>query len=249
MHLGLRKLLMTSLLAAFGIQTALVYGDDTADRIGPLSAEAVAGRRIWHRHNCQVCHQIYGFGGFLGPDLTNAAQRLTRQRLDEVLTRGTGEMPAFHLGPEEITQVQTFLQELDRTGVGVARRGAPLEPAKVHAAVEAALQELPAEHPARRGWQTFRTTCTTCHVPLQATALGLNTSADLTTVFTRLDEAGVRQAITEGRGSRGMPAWSLGERLDDVVALLRWLGEQRPALARAVGGVDRPQSLPWWTYQ
>ncbi|MFQ5767659.1 MAG: c-type cytochrome [Acidobacteriota bacterium] len=32
------------------------------------------GLELWRSHNCQACHQIYGFGGFLGPDLTNLDQ-------------------------------------------------------------------------------------------------------------------------------------------------------------------------------
>ena len=49
---------------------------DTPVRTPPLDDLARAGRALWHDHNCQTCHQIYGFGGFLGPDVTNGAQRL-----------------------------------------------------------------------------------------------------------------------------------------------------------------------------
>jgi nitric oxide reductase subunit C len=248
-HLATRKLLMASLVTAFCGQTALVYLDDTAHARGALSTEARIGRRIWHQRNCQVCHQIYGFGGFLGPDLTNAAPRLTRERLDEVLTRGTGEMPAFHLQPDEITAVQTFLQELDRTGVGVARHDSPADPREVLAAVTAHMAGLPGDDPVRRGFQLFRQTCSGCHVPLQATALGPNTAPDLSTVMERLDEDAVRKTIAEGRIDRGMPAWRLGPGIEDIVAMLRWLGAERTSLAHRIGGVVRSKGLPWWEFR
>ncbi|MCH7870146.1 MAG: c-type cytochrome, partial [Planctomycetes bacterium] len=36
---------------------------------------AKSGLAIWRENNCQACHQIYGYGGFLGPDLTNLMDR------------------------------------------------------------------------------------------------------------------------------------------------------------------------------
>ncbi|MCC6784488.1 MAG: cytochrome c [Planctomycetes bacterium] len=250
MHLGTRKLLLGSLLAAFCVQTSLVYLDPTADERPALSELALTGRRIWHRHNCQVCHQIYGFGGFLGPDLTNAAPRLTRARLDEILTQGNAQMPAFHLTPAEIDAVQQFLVELDRTGVGVARRARPLDPAAVHASVAAqvARPETPAE--VRAGHATFTTLCTVCHVPFQATPLGLQTAPDLTTVVDRLSDQAIHDTIQAGRPERGMPAWALPEgKVAELVAFLRWLKHERATLAATLTGVDDTQPLPWWEFK
>ena len=100
---------MDGLVAAFAAQTTLVYLDDAASTFETLTEEAVRGRRLWHKHNCQSCHQIHGFGGFLGPDLTNAAQRLTDERLEEVLTVGVAQMPAFHLNEDERLDLAIFL--------------------------------------------------------------------------------------------------------------------------------------------
>lgn len=242
---------MASLVASFVGQSALVYLDDTADAREPLSAEAVRGRRLWHEHNCQICHQIYGFGGFLGPDLTNAAQRLTRARLDEVLTLGNAQMPAFHLAADQIDAIETYLRELDRTGIGVARRSPPLDAR----AVLAALDEHAAAHPppatAAKGLATFRTLCMGCHVPLQSTPLGFNTAPDLSTVLDRLDEAGIRKTIAEGRLPKGMPPWpSLTEpAVAEIVALFRWLHDERAAIRARVPGSEGLQSLPWWEFR
>jgi nitric oxide reductase subunit C len=241
---------MAALVAAFCGQSALVYLDETAAPAMRLSARGVQGRALWHRHNCQVCHQIYGFGGFLGPDLTNAAQRLTRARLDEVLTQGNAQMPAFHFDAEQIDAIETFLQELDRTGVGVARRSPSLDARALLAALDAHALERQPPQPAARGLATFRTLCIGCHVPLQPTALGFNTAPDLSTVTERLDGAAIRAAIVEGRAAKGMPPWpALGETaVGELIAFLRWLQQEREALrARAGGGLA--QGLPWWEYR
>lgn len=250
-HLGLRKLLLAALVASFGGQTALVYLDDTARGSAHVLSElAVQGRVLWHRNNCQVCHQIYGFGGFLGPDLTNAGPRLTRARLDEVLTVGNAQMPAFHFDSASIDAIEAYLLELDQTGVGVARRSPPLDARAVWAALEAhsAAQEPPA--PAKRGLAAFQATCTTCHVPLQGTPLGLHTAPDLSTVVDRLDDAAIRTTIKAGRVARGMPAWPLSDAvIDDVVAYFHWLRRERDAIAARLPNASGPRSLPWWEYR
>ena len=33
------------------------------------------GRLVWQKYNCHTCHQLYGLGGYLGPDLTNVYSR------------------------------------------------------------------------------------------------------------------------------------------------------------------------------
>lgn len=129
MDVRYRKLLTVSLLAAFATQGFLVYTDETAAKARPLSPAALEGRAIWQGKNCAACHQLYGFGGFLGGDLTNAARHLTRERLDRILTTGSLQMPAFHLSPAEIDAVQAFLSDVDRTGVGqLGSRGEPSVP-------------------------------------------------------------------------------------------------------------------------
>jgi nitric oxide reductase subunit C len=249
-HAGTRKLLMSGLVAAFCGQTALVYLDDTADQRPALSAQARDGRRLWHQHNCQVCHQIYGFGGFLGPDLTNAAPRLTRARLDEVLTQGNAQMPAFHFSPEQIDAMQAFLVELDKTGVGVARRARPLDPSVVRATVAAHAESAATPAPVRDGLLTFQTMCTVCHVPFQATPLGLQTAPDLTTVVTRLSDAAIHDVIQRGRIERGMPPWNLPEaKASELIAFFHWLQQERGALKALLPDADRTQSLPWWEFQ
>lgn len=251
MNLAQRKLLMGGLLASFAVQTALVYSDDTADSFSTLSAEAVRGRQIWHDYNCQACHQIHGFGGFLGPDLTNAAKRLTEARLDEVLTVGTAQMPAFQFDDDQRLDIISFLDELSEMGIGVPRRDKPLDPFEVRSAIVRQLAETSAPEPVQRGAKLFTQNCSACHVPLQATPLGLQTAPDLTTAPDRLDDKALRETILNGRPERGMQAWNhLGdESIDDLVAFVKWLHEDRAVLSEKVGGIGSSQPLPWWEYK
>jgi len=115
--------LMAVLVLCFAVQTVLVYTDrPSAVR---LEGEALRGASLYQQHNCQSCHQIYGFGGFLGPDLTNVAKmygpRGLRSRLDYALGSGPGQMPIIDVPPEDIDALTAWLVAMDETGTGQAR--------------------------------------------------------------------------------------------------------------------------------
>lgn len=85
-----------------------------ADR---LDAEAVAGKRVFEKYNCNDCHTILGFGGYYAPDLTRAYRRLgedaVRLRLEapeKVFAASYRKMPQQHLKPEEIDKLVAFLR-------------------------------------------------------------------------------------------------------------------------------------------
>ena len=242
---------MSGLVAAFAVQTALVYLDDTASTFETLSEDAVKGRRLWHEYNCQSCHQIHGFGGFLGPDLTNAAKRLTNERLEQVLTVGVAQMPAFHFTEDQRYNIATFLDELSYMGIGVPRRDKPVDPLAVRTAIDTRLRESSPGESVGRGATAFFMNCAACHTPLQATPLGLQTAPDLTTVLKRIDAGAMRTTIVDGRPERGMQAWKHlpAETIEDLVAFVTWLNEDRAALVEQAGGVGTAQPLPWWEYK
>ncbi|MCH2654664.1 MAG: cytochrome c, partial [Gemmatimonadetes bacterium] len=106
-----KKRLLAVLVLCFLAQSIFVYRDDVDLE---LSMEAIEGRQIYHESACQVCHQLWGQGGFLGPDLTNAASRVDEARLVSLLTVWSGQMPAFNFNSRQIDQMKTFMNEIDR---------------------------------------------------------------------------------------------------------------------------------------
>lgn len=81
------------------------------------------GRLIWQKYNCQSCHQLYGLGGYLGPDLTNVYSAKGKGELfiRAFLRAGTKQMPAFHLSKEEETNLIAFLKSTDASGIADPR--------------------------------------------------------------------------------------------------------------------------------
>ena len=57
-----------------------------------LTSRVVAGKRVWHKYNCNDCHTILGFGSYYGPDLTKAVWR-----------RGIEGVKAVVRNPEKFT--------------------------------------------------------------------------------------------------------------------------------------------------
>jgi len=242
--------MMTGLVAAFMVQTALVYTDQTPLKRDPLSPLALRGRALWHANNCQTCHQFYGFGGFLGPDLTNAAPRLSRDRLDTILTEGYGQMPPFGMSSEQIDAIQAYLTEVDRTGVGQARRFPPVDPKAALAAVDAHAKEHPFPGNGKIGRALFAMRCTTCHCLFQSTPLGPFVAADLTSACNRLNARELHETLIHGRPDKGMPPTALpDDQCAAVYDFLSWLAEHREALCRRLGISDDQQSMPWFEFK
>ena len=86
----------------------------------PVAAnkQAGEGRLVWQKYNCQACHQLYGLGGYLGPDLTNVYSRRARHvpYIAGVIRGGTGQMPGFDLSSAEEQALMEFLKDCDRSG-------------------------------------------------------------------------------------------------------------------------------------
>ena len=97
-----RASILLLLVVCFFGQTALVYLDYPPRAAArELSDDAKVGLALWRKHNCQACHQIHGFGGFIGPDLTNVVGRRPEEDWSDVLTRGRKQMPAFEFDEQE----------------------------------------------------------------------------------------------------------------------------------------------------
>ena len=109
---------MLALVFVFGYYNLVVYSEAGGYRTLPLSARAVAGEDLWQQYNCTACHQLYGLGGYIGPDLTNAysAKGKGPEYIKSFLNSGVKAMPKFHFNTQEKEALVAFLQEVDRTG-------------------------------------------------------------------------------------------------------------------------------------
>ncbi len=86
-----------------------------------MSPEAARGKELWQQHNCTACHQIYGLGGFLGPDLTNEYSQRGPAQIKAFLTVGTATMPAYQMPEPDIIALTAYLRHIDSTGVADPR--------------------------------------------------------------------------------------------------------------------------------
>lgn len=117
---------LAALGCAFCAASLLAYRDPSAAAPGARLSEAgVRGKRSWHARNCVACHQIYGLGGYLGPDLTDAVERLGEPSVAWVLRNGRGGMPRLGLPETEIADLVVYLREVAGTGTYPPRSWPP----------------------------------------------------------------------------------------------------------------------------
>ncbi len=244
-----RKGLLAFLVMTFALQTFLVYSDDTGRDLPPLSEHALEGRAVWLSNNCQACHQFYGFGGFLGPDLTNAASRVDRVRLDEVLTNGVAQMPALHLSEAEISAIQSYLREMDGTGIGQARAPLPDLPA-FRGAIRDAIHGGTMSAEAARGGDGFLAgACTSCHAALAPRRIGAYLAPDLSISVNALTDDDILAVLESGRPANGMPPTGLdADHRGAMLAFLRWLADNRTQLQNLTLD-DEAEGIPWWEFR
>lgn len=82
-----------------------------------LSEKAVRGQNLWLKNNCNSCHQIYGLGGYLGPELTNIYSFKDENYLKAMLNSGVKSMPLFNFDEAEQDELLQFFKEIDQTGL------------------------------------------------------------------------------------------------------------------------------------
>ena len=103
-----------------GVQTCAlpIYCDKNNNILYKPDNHVVAGWNTWQQKNCQSCHQVYGLGGYLGPDLTNVASTPGKgeQYMKVFIRYGTGKMPNFHLSDSETDNLVAFLKWIDKSG-------------------------------------------------------------------------------------------------------------------------------------
>ncbi|MDI9256243.1 c-type cytochrome [Flavobacterium sedimenticola] len=83
-----------------------------------LSEKALQGEKHWRENNCNACHQLYGLGGYLGPDLTNvySFRKKDGNYLKAMFNSGVKAMPRFDFNETEKEELLQFFIEVDQTG-------------------------------------------------------------------------------------------------------------------------------------
>ncbi len=88
-----------------------------------LTGSAAEGKLLFQKYNCQACHQLYGLGGYMGPDLTNvySAKGKGPLYMTAFLQNGTNRMPNFHLSHADISSLISYLATVDSTNGSALR--------------------------------------------------------------------------------------------------------------------------------
>ncbi|MCC6410278.1 MAG: c-type cytochrome [Saprospiraceae bacterium] len=114
------RLTISLLGVSFLAYSFSIYLQPTLDTATPanetnLTAE---GRLVWQKYNCQSCHQLYGLGGYLGPDLTNVMSAPNKgvPLLRALLKAPTPPMPVYNLSETETDALVAFLTAMDASG-------------------------------------------------------------------------------------------------------------------------------------
>ncbi len=116
----IKVFLFFSLICLFLCYTAYVYTAGTATRLDhTLTGKAARGKLIFQEKNCIACHQLYGLGGYLGPELTTviSARGKGRDYAFAFIRSGTVRMPDFKLSHEEVDCLVEYLIFVDRTAI------------------------------------------------------------------------------------------------------------------------------------
>lgn len=74
------------------------------------------GKKIYQDYNCQACHQIFGLGGYLGPELTTVISDKNRgEAYTKVFIENGGgtRMPKFNFTKEQTEALVDYLKYVD----------------------------------------------------------------------------------------------------------------------------------------
>jgi nitric oxide reductase subunit C len=117
--------IFSALCLLFLVYSFSIYIMPMRDRKKPSYNKEMAGkgRLTWQKYNCQACHQLYGLGGYLGPDLTNVYSEPGKGAawINAIVRSGVKQMPSFELSDQEMLQLVEFMKSTDASGVADPR--------------------------------------------------------------------------------------------------------------------------------
>lgn len=250
-----RPALFLALAACFFVHSYFVYSDFPANGISKfrLSEEAVRGLNLWRKHNCQACHQIYGFGGFLGPDLTNVLGRRPDEDWTEILTTGRKQMPAFGFTEKEQGSLLSFLAEIGATGRSIPAftrlEGRVDDNSLVENYVKAG--RITVEKAVLQGEAILRRNrCHTCHRTFRE---GNKRAPDLSRALALRSPAYIRKILRESRGSMPSFNYLTAPDIGKILSYLEWLRQHRREIGLFYstnhnGDEFSWAALPWFEY-
>jgi nitric oxide reductase subunit C len=75
------------------------------------------GKELFQKYNCSSCHQLYGLGGYLGPELTTAwsDKHRGKEYMKVFLMAGGQRMPKYNFNEDEINSIISYLRYVDST--------------------------------------------------------------------------------------------------------------------------------------
>ena len=98
------------LIYSFTLYTSLPVKQCIVDK------RAENGKLVWQKYNCNACHQLYGLGGYLGPDLTNVYSKRSEAFIKAFLKNGTTAMPNFNINDYEMDCLLKYFNTIDNSG-------------------------------------------------------------------------------------------------------------------------------------
>lgn len=105
-----------TLFISYAAYSAWVYTNGTEQTVqANFSEKEYIGKQLWQKNNCSSCHQLYGLGGYLGPDLTNITSDAKRGKdyAAVFIKYGGATMPDFHLTDKETEAILAYLSFVD----------------------------------------------------------------------------------------------------------------------------------------
>jgi len=114
--------IFSALFGLYLLYSFTVYTKGTDNNVTVSATERLKinyGKQVFQQYNCIACHQLYGLGGYLGPELTTAFSDSNRGEMYmKAFLKGGGQrMPNFHFSDDEISTIISYLKYVDETAV------------------------------------------------------------------------------------------------------------------------------------
>ena len=199
-----------------------------------LTAEVVAGKKVWEKHDCIGCHTLIGEGSYYAPELKDVYSRKGPAYLRAFLkdpvavwfggaeaARGRRKMPNLHLTDTEIERLIAFLAWVDR----IDTHGWPPRAEAAEAPAPEASPAAAADAAVERGRALVQAKgCASCH---RIAGAGGTVGPDLTGVGARLDRETLRRRLRDPQSVNPdsiMPNFHFTEdQIEDLAAYLETL--------------------------